>query len=230
MVQNFLGKRILVITAHPDDESYSASGAIFQNPRAGGKTFLVCATLGEKGISHLKKKISAHSLKIIRKKELTQAAKYLGISKIHILGLGDGKLKSQTESFLKKALPLAKKIKPEIILSFGKDGISGHLDHIATGKVAEIIAKKLKLPLVKFAVSPYISKNGPKWFALRRRHSNYSKKIVLPKGNIKVAVPKGVKLKALRYYPSQIDGKNPFSYYPPKAIKDMINAEYFISE
>jgi len=54
----FLGSKILVFTAHPDDESYLAAGTIYENTRRGGKTFLVCATGGELGSAHLKKPIS----------------------------------------------------------------------------------------------------------------------------------------------------------------------------
>jgi LmbE family N-acetylglucosaminyl deacetylase len=227
-MKTFLGKRILVLTAHPDDESYSASGTILKNRQMGRETFLITATLGEKGKAHLKEKISDTKLKAIRKKELMSAAKYLGIKKVFILGLGDGKLKGQQQLFFSKALKIAKKIQPELILSFGIDGISGHLDHVATGRVAALLSRKLGVKLVKFAISPKIVRSGSQWYLKRRRHSNYVKKITLPEGNIRIPIAKGVKFKALRYHASQIDGKNPFTYFPPDLVREMERAEYFI--
>jgi LmbE family N-acetylglucosaminyl deacetylase len=226
--KKILGKRIVVITAHPDDESYSAAGLIYKNSKMGGRTFLICATLGEKGMSHLKKPVSAKQLMVIRKKELAAAAKYLGIKEYFLLGLNDGKVKSQKAKFYKEALSRTQKIKPDYILSFGKDGVSGHHDHVTAGSVAAKVSKTLKIPLVKFAASPFISKNGAKWFKKRRTHKNYTKELGLPVGNIKLIVPKGVKLKALRCYPSQIDGSQPFTAYPPVAAKNLIDYEYFV--
>ena len=71
---NFLGKKILVITAHPDDESFFAAGTIYKNQRLGGKTFLICGTAGEKGSGHLKKKLTEKQLAAMRKKELANSS------------------------------------------------------------------------------------------------------------------------------------------------------------
>jgi len=53
-----LGKRLLVVTAHPDDESFLASGTMLANANAGGNNFVFCATLGERGKSHLEQAVT----------------------------------------------------------------------------------------------------------------------------------------------------------------------------
>ncbi len=224
---NFLGKRIMVITAHPDDESFFAAGAIYKNHRLGGETFLICATAGEKGSGHLKKKITETQLAARRRQELAKSSKYLGISNVRMFNFPDGGLKFHKVEYFKKALILAKKIKPEIILSFGPDGISGHFDHIAAGWVARKISKSLKVPFIACAVSPLVAKYGKKSYLARRTHKNYAK-LILPIGNIKVAINGTVKLNALRMHTSQIDGRNPFTHYPKAIVQDKLKYEYFI--
>ena len=147
----FLGKCIVVFTAHPDDEGIAA-GTMHANYKAGGETFLICATYGEKGKSHLAKPVSDAALKKIRKAELLAAAKILKIKKEHVLFLGmpDAAVKAHKKELFEKSLPLIRKIAPDYILSFGPDGMSGHLDHITVGEVALRVAKKLKVPVAAF--------------------------------------------------------------------------------
>ena len=92
MPQSFLGKRILVFTAHPDDEGIAA-GTMYENHRLGGETFLICATYGEKGKSHLKKSVTDAALKKIRKDELLRAAKILKIDEVVFLGMPDASVR-----------------------------------------------------------------------------------------------------------------------------------------
>ena len=40
---------LLVVMAHPDDESMGTGGLILRHTRAGVPTHLICATYGEKG-------------------------------------------------------------------------------------------------------------------------------------------------------------------------------------
>ena len=66
-MKNFLGKRILVLTAHPDDEGYAMAGSIYKNYALGGSVFLLCATYGEKGMSHLKRPVSTTRFSLRKK-------------------------------------------------------------------------------------------------------------------------------------------------------------------
>ena len=149
----FLGKRILVLTAHPDDEGIAA-GTMYANYRAGGETFLICATSGEKGKSHLKRHVTDAALKRIRRDELLRAARVLHIKKVFFLGLPDAGLRENAKKLFAKSSAVVKRVKPEQMLSFGPDGMSGHWDHITVGKVALRIARRLKIPLAAATVSP----------------------------------------------------------------------------
>src|SRR5262245_7974418 len=99
-----LGKKILFVTAHPDDERYGAAGTILRNHEAGGITYVACATFGERGRSHLKRKATHRQLKALRKKELVAASKYLKVSELLMPGLPDTGLgdASAQNTFFKK--------------------------------------------------------------------------------------------------------------------------------
>jgi len=45
---DFLGKTLLFVVAHPDDESFTSAGTMWQNRLAGGKNYIICATYGKK--------------------------------------------------------------------------------------------------------------------------------------------------------------------------------------
>src|ERR1041384_721777 len=138
-MNDILGKKILFVTAHPDDESYAAAGTILKNHEAGGTSYIACATFGEKGKSHIKRKATSRQMKLLRKKELLAASKYLKVAALLTPGLPDAGLreKSKQDAFFRKLLPFAEKYRPDYMISFGADGISGHMDHIAAGKVAK---------------------------------------------------------------------------------------------
>src|SRR5437773_637708 len=126
-----LGKKILIILAHPDDESFLTAGLIFRNWQSGGQTTLICATLGEKGKYHLHRQITATQLKYLRKEELIRVSKFLKVSHLEILTLPDGSVIKHKSKFFASILKIAETNRPDIIVSFGPDGITGHRDHIA---------------------------------------------------------------------------------------------------
>ncbi|HUC31355.1 MAG TPA: PIG-L deacetylase family protein [Candidatus Paceibacterota bacterium] len=230
MPKHFLGKRIVVFTAHPDDEGIAA-GTMYANHKAGGETFLICATYGEKGKSHLTKPVSDTALKKIRRNELLKAAKVLKIDEVIFLGLPDAAVKENAKKLFEKSLPIIKKIAPDYILSFGPDGMSAHWDHITVGKVALRIAKKLKIPMAAFTMSDERIANMRKDFFLSRR--KFGKYAGIPKhrkGDVKIKVDVAMKRKAMRSHVSQFGMAGPFSQLPKKVRDKMFAYEYFIKE
>jgi N-acetylglucosamine malate deacetylase 2 len=228
MPVTILGKRLLFVTAHPDDESYAASGTMLKNHDAGGKSYVACATLGEQGRSHIKEQITPNRLKMLRKKELLAASRYLKVSALLMAGLPDTGLGNQSNQdiFFKKLLPFAKRHSPELIISFGEDGISGHVDHIGVGRVAKRIAKKLKIPLITFAAPPELHKSIEE-LKKRRAHGKYVKSLKPPRHDIEIKVNSSKKMKALRFHKSQLDADDPLSNFPTKAKKQFLTREYY---
>lgn len=224
-----LGLRLLVVAAHPDDESYLVSGTLYNNSLAGGKNFLICATLGAKGTSKLRKPMSAAGLKALRKRELLSASRFLGIKDCQMLDYPDGAVKECKLDYLEIAQDLAARDQPEAIVGFGPDGISGHLDHQAAHFVAKHLAQKLHLPFYMITVPPKLRRDFYGWVKQRRVAPHYDpKKLTYPLATHRVKVDPKIKLKALSYHKSQLNPKHPYHGYPDWASQELLKAEYFV--
>jgi LmbE family N-acetylglucosaminyl deacetylase len=225
---NPLGKNILIIIAHPDDESFLATGLIYGNHQAGGDTTLLCATLGEKGKYHMPHPISATDLKRLRRQELIRVSKFLRVSKLKILNLPDGSLAQHKPELFREVQVITQKMSPDIIVSFGPDGITGHKDHIAAYQIATKLSQKLSIPLLKFALPPKVIPTASRWLAIRRKNNHYVNDIAYAKPNLKIKTSPKRKLAALKMHRSQFGNKGPLYNFPPKLRPEILSAEYFV--
>lgn len=119
-------KRMLVILAHPDDESFAVGGTLAKYAQQNVQVILLCATRGEAGIDGVKSEKAGD----IREGELRKAAEHLGIE-IYFLGYLDGEL-AQTKpgALLETIACWVDLVQPQLILTFGPEGVSGHPDHV----------------------------------------------------------------------------------------------------
>jgi LmbE family N-acetylglucosaminyl deacetylase len=218
----------MFIIAHPDDESYLFSGTLLLNHKAGGQNYIICATSGEKGKSHLKKEISPKQLASIRKKELIAVSKYLKVKKLFFLNIPDSMVMAHKDLLSKKISKIISDYKPDYLLGFGLDGVSGHLDHITTGLVTKTLAKKMKIPHISFQGSPLLLKRS-KLMKQRRKEGSYSNNFSYQKPNIIIKIDPKVKLKALHFHKSQLDKSSPFLNIPKKIATEIMSHEYFLS-
>lgn len=223
-----LGRRLLIITAHPDDEAFLCAGTAWQNHRAGGRTALICATLGEKGSSHLERPVSEAKLKAIRRRELMAGAAAAHISPVILLRLPDGKLPECSGALMKRGRGFIRTFRPEAILTFGPDGITGHRCHVACWRAGKSLARTYRLPLYTFTVPPSVRTKAAGWFVARRVNPHYHPHMpAYTRATIRVPTPTGFKLRVLKHYRSQLIGSDPFHGFPAYAIKRFTAAEYF---
>jgi LmbE family N-acetylglucosaminyl deacetylase len=228
MPKHFLGKRIAVLTAHPDDEGLAA-GTMYENHKAGGETFLICATYGEKGKSHLKKPVSDARLKKIRKDELLKAARVLKIKKVLFLGFPDAGVRERKRELFEAMEKAVRTIASDQILSFGPEGISAHWDHITVGAAAARVAKKLKIPIATFTLSDAMIKERLKRsFVARRKFGKYAGIPQHRKANIRIKIDPMIKVKAMRNHRSQFGNAGPFPQLPERVRRTMFQYEYFV--
>lgn len=131
---------IVAIFAHPDDEAFGPSGTLIKLARQ-NDLYILCATRGENGGDHEK-------LAEIRSGELKKSARLIGAKGVYFLGFKDGTLSNsiyhQLAAKIEKHL---KRIKPEILITYEPQGISGHIDHITVSMVTTFVFTKL--PFVK---------------------------------------------------------------------------------
>ncbi len=135
-------RSILLVFAHPDDESFGLAGTILKYTRQGVSVDLICATKGERG---LRLDVPADvDTGTAREAELRCAAAILGIRDIYFLGYIDADVnKTPIDEIANKVLGIMQKVRPAVVITFGPDGVSRHPDHIAIGKAATTAYKKM---------------------------------------------------------------------------------------
>lgn len=123
-------KQMLLIFAHPDDESFALGGTIAKYAQQGVHITLVAATKGEAGKTFGICK--PEELGLIREQELRRAAEVLGISNIIFLEYLDKELPMAPPlEIIEKLVRIIRSVRPQVIITFGADGASGHRDHRA---------------------------------------------------------------------------------------------------
>lgn len=152
-------KNILIIGAHPDDET-AISEVLTKYARLGNKVYVIVATDGKDG-TRVTKIPAGDSLGAIRRTESICGCKVLGIEPPIFFGIerldtkiGTGKYFKEHQRFLdslKVRIPL---INPDIITA-GPDGDTHHSEHIVVGgAVTELLLAEgwvEKYPLYHFA-------------------------------------------------------------------------------
>jgi LmbE family N-acetylglucosaminyl deacetylase len=124
-------KKMLAILAHPDDESFAIGGTLAKYAHEGIQVVLLCATRGEAGIQGKGPEETGQ----IREMELLEAARFLGIE-VYFLDYMDGKLASENTTKLNEHIACwIDTVQPQVILTFGPDGVSGHPDHVTVSHI-----------------------------------------------------------------------------------------------
>ena len=131
------GATLLAVWAHPDDESYLGGGLMASAAAAGARVVNVTATLGEHGTPD-PVAMPPRRLASIRRHELGHALGALGVDESVVLGYEDGSLPAADAALgVRRIETLLDEIDPDLVVSFGPDGFTGHPDHIAVGSWTE---------------------------------------------------------------------------------------------
>ncbi|MGV3488582.1 MAG: bacillithiol biosynthesis deacetylase BshB2 [Tuberibacillus sp.] len=138
-------KHVLIAFPHPDDEAFGVAGSIIQYTDAGIPVTYACGTLGEMG-RNMGKPFFANreTLRDIRREELKNACKVMGIQDLRMMGLRDKTVEFEDEEEVAdKIFAIIQEIKPSLIITF-YPGFAVHPDHDAYG--AAVIRAAMRLP------------------------------------------------------------------------------------
>ncbi|KML42161.1 MULTISPECIES: bacillithiol biosynthesis deacetylase BshB2 [Bacillaceae] len=141
-------RHVLVIFPHPDDEAFGVSGTISLHIDNGTPVTYACLTLGEMGRNMGNPPFATReTLPKIRKEELEEAARVLGIQDLRMLGYRDKTVEFEDEEMLANRLgAIIGETNPSLIITF-YPGYAVHPDHDATG--AAVIRAVKELPADK---------------------------------------------------------------------------------
>ncbi len=125
--------RLMCILAHPDDKSLGMGSTIALYAAEGAEVHLLTATRGERGwFGDEASNPGLTELGRLRECELTEAARVLGIKSVSFLDYIDGDLdQAPVHKIVGEIIGHVRRIKPQVVLTFGPEGAYGHPDHIA---------------------------------------------------------------------------------------------------
>jgi N-acetyl-1-D-myo-inositol-2-amino-2-deoxy-alpha-D-glucopyranoside deacetylase len=135
---------LLLVHAHPDDESISTGGVMMKAKAHGHRIVLVTATRGEAGeIYNMDEAASRPRLGEIRTEELRAADEILGVDRQEFLGYRDSGMvdtpdnkdprsfhQAKLEDAAERLAVVVREERPDVVVTYAEDGVYGHPDHI----------------------------------------------------------------------------------------------------
>ena len=140
--------KIMAVHAHPDDESTSTGGILARYAAEGARTIVVTCTGGELGEIAEGTSATPENLADVRRRELDDAGKILGVSQIYMLGYRDSGMAGLPEndapgSFWSadldeatgRLVEIVRRERPHVLVTYDEKGFYGHPDHIQANRV-----------------------------------------------------------------------------------------------
>jgi LmbE family N-acetylglucosaminyl deacetylase len=132
-------RRILCISAHPDDNEFTIGGAVARWAREGRDVAFCLVTTGGAGVNEHTP--SSEGLIPIREKETRAAARILGVNEVILLGYADGTLEP-TLGMRRDLTRVIRRFRPDIVMTgdptvrFYGNEYMNHPDHRAVSSAA----------------------------------------------------------------------------------------------
>ena len=126
---------ILAIFAHPDDEVFCCGGTLALLAQNRIKVHLLTFTSGQAGSCGQPPLCSQEDLGAMRIAELYCSCRTLGLETPQVLDYKDGGLQdvNQAEG-VARIVACIQSIRPQVLLTWPLDGLSGHPDHQAVSR------------------------------------------------------------------------------------------------
>jgi LmbE family N-acetylglucosaminyl deacetylase len=141
-VSKFQKPKLLAVFAHPDDEAFLVGGSLALYAQQGIQVELLCLTHGEKGSTGTPALCDRQQLAQFREAELKQCCEILGVNLLPIATFPDGQLARLGVWQLAQTIAqVIQKRQPDIVVTFGTDGLTGHPDHLTVSQATTLAFK-----------------------------------------------------------------------------------------
>jgi LmbE family N-acetylglucosaminyl deacetylase len=244
----------MVIVAHPGDEAFGFGGAIAQSASMGAYVVVVCATRGrfdprlvEKPPApggrnrHYSNPVVWRNLDTVREDEMRRSVALLGVNVLRVLDYAEESLPTVNQRELTGRLVEPIRMhRPEVILSFGPDGVTGDPDHVAVSRAA---AEAFELAAEPLAYEDDIEEDQVAWRAAKLYHLVVppSQLIALgdttpsgygsPEGSDTLTLELGelarLKMAAISRHVSQTGSDGPFHDWTPEMRDGFLATEHY---
>lgn len=129
--------RLAAVYAHPDDDTFGIGGTLALNPDV--EYTLIVATSGDAGMISDPALATQENLGEVREQEERDSLTALGVknSRIHFLRYPDMHLADvPNDELVRRTADLLREAKPDVVVTFGPEGITRHADHMKISEVA----------------------------------------------------------------------------------------------
>ena len=128
---------LLLLLAHPDDESFLAAGTVAKLADAGRPAGLVCATRGQAGSLGDPPLATRDTIGRVREAELRAACDVLGLALVALLDYEDRQLAEADPGEVRATLVAhLRRERPRVVVTFDPNGVTRHPDHVAISRFA----------------------------------------------------------------------------------------------
>lgn len=159
--------RLLVVVAHPDDETFGCGSLLLYAAARGAHTVVVCATRGEAG--EVVDGVDApHGVADLREAELRAAARLLGVAEVDVLNFVDSGMDGEPSPDALCGVPVGQvsgavaaavdRHRPDVVVTL--DGGDGHRDHLRIRGVVEQILAPTPIPVYLHALPRSLMQPG----------------------------------------------------------------------
>lgn len=128
---------LLVVVAHPDDETFGTGSVLLAAAASGARTVVVCATRGEAGEVRAGVDVPPGGVAALREAELHAAARAMGVAEVEVLGFTDSGMDGDPAAGALCGVPLdtlvaevagaLQRHRPDVVVTLAAD--DGHRDH-----------------------------------------------------------------------------------------------------
>ena len=129
-------RRLACVFAHPDDDTFGAAASLALHAGDIALT-VVLATSGEAGQIADPSLASRDDLGRVREAEDEASWRALGLEPdLRFLRHPDGGLRRLRDALVGEVREILRETAPEVVITFGPDGVTGHEDHVTIGEAA----------------------------------------------------------------------------------------------
>jgi N-acetylglucosamine malate deacetylase 2 len=244
----------MVVVAHPGDEAFGFGGAIAHAAASGAYTVVLCATRGAFDRRLLERApapggrnrsyqnpVVWRNLDTVREDELRRSVGLLGARVLRMLDYAEEGLATVNfDELVGRIVQPIRMHRPEVILTFGPDGVTGDTDHVVVGRATQAAFERAAEPL---AYEDDLEEDQVAWRAAKlyqlvvpaaatrplgdRAPQGYGS----PDGTDSLTLELGelaqVKLAAIRRHVSQTGSAGPFHDWRPEVRDAFLATEHY---
>lgn len=253
---------LLAIFPHPDDETFTSAGTMAAAVSRGIPVAVISATRGEAGESSIPGLDDPQRLGEVREQELRDAMRHLGVTDVRFLGYRDSGLpgspeaqhpqafvRSTVDDAASKLVAPIRELRPQIIITFGPEGMYGHPDHL---HMHHVVLRAVALAADPSAIGP---ERGKPWQTPSLYFGTFPREEMLaildrpgsplaflpPEARDTVGTPLAdithvvditpwseAKRSAIAAHVTQTGEGGPLQHIPDEAIEQQLQREYFV--